>query len=98
MSLNFFSSAFHGSHAAPYFLTNLVSSSRCSFCKDKGGCVRRLFLPYRKVLEAAGKERGENTHKVQGLLATIHVGKNFFELMAFQALRMLECAHHILLE
>jgi len=51
------------------------------------------------VLEAAGcEERTENTHKVQGLLATIHIRKNFFQLMALQALGMLERAHHIFLE
>lgn len=47
---------------------------------------------------AAGKGRGKTTHKVQGLLATIHIGKNFFQLMAFQAVGMLEGTHDILLE
>jgi hypothetical protein len=39
-----------------------------------------------------------NTHKVQGLLATIHIRKYLFQLMAFQALGMLESAHDILLQ
>jgi hypothetical protein len=56
-----------------------------------------FFCPIARVLEAAGKERG-NTHKVQGLLASVYIRKNFFQLMAFQALSMLERAHHVLLE
>jgi hypothetical protein len=45
-----------------------------------------------------GWGRTRNTHKVQGLLATIHIRKYFFQLMAFQTLGMLESAHEILLE
>lgn len=39
-----------------------------------------------------------DTHKVQGLLATVHIRKNFFQLMAFQALGVPERTHDILLE
>jgi len=48
----------------------------------------------------ARRKRGKNgnTHKVQGLLSTVHIGKSFFQLMTFQALSMLERAHHVLLE
>lgn len=45
-----------------------------------------------------GKGGRETTHKVQGLLATIHIRKNFFQLMAFQAVGMLEGTHDVLLE
>jgi hypothetical protein len=44
------------------------------------------------------REKCGDTHKVQGLLAAIHVRKNFFQFMAFQALGMLERAHDVLLE
>jgi hypothetical protein len=52
-----------------------------------------------RVLEApGGRERTRNTHKVQGLFATVHIRKYFFQFMAFQALGMLESPHDILLE
>jgi hypothetical protein len=52
-----------------------------------------------RVLEArGGRERTKNTHKVQGLLATVHIRKYFFQLMAFHVLRMLKRPHDILLE
>ncbi len=65
------------------------------------GHVEMSEISRRSVVEAGvGVEGGRtrNTHKVQGLLAAIHIGKYFFQLMTFQALSMLESAHDILLE
>lgn len=52
LSLNFFSSALHGSHVDPYFLRSRVSSSRCSFYKNQKAISG---VAYRTKLGAAGK-------------------------------------------
>lgn len=95
LSLNFFISAFHGSHTVPYFLRSRVSSSRCSFYKHMGKC--QDFCLWQDA-RSRGRGRTRNTHKVQGLLAAVHIRKYLFQLMTFQALGMLESPHDILLE
>lgn len=90
LSLNFLSSAFHGSHTAPYFLRSCVSSSRCSFCRARNEVKCDPPQVRRKIRK--------DTHEVQGLLATVHIRKDLFQLMPFQALRSFEGTHDILLQ
>jgi hypothetical protein len=40
----------------------------------------------------------KDTHEIQGLLATVHIGKDFFQFMTFQALGIFEGTHDIFLQ
>lgn len=85
--LCFFSSAFHGSHASPYFLSNLPSSALCSFYIDNS-----LSAPL------VSTRAPTSTHQYPGLLPLIHMVKHLPNLRLRQSLCFPERLQDLVLE